>query len=482
MQSDSSQSKMARYGWLIPLVMLALASLACNDIAFPPPMVDRVEAQSDTAGRAYARVINVGLTYDSPDASKALRIVYETEDYGLNWHRTEYVFAVTANNSFPMEMYSDTLHLKERSIWTYPRSIFRGIFYDTTTQDANNQFILPYKDVSNSVVRDTIYIAMGTQGVLVGKLDDNGIAPDWHLSTNGMDTLKPLPLTISEPTTILGIIALILVVPPFALIHAYLLQRIWVYLLPALEARRLALKVTAGLVVLAIIGAVVWLTNEQIDLYPIIGVMTLITVIVGVTLTLWLAQQKQVSDYTRKRLAVAAFLVSLIVPGGVAAIFAMWWLVFGLVFCYWAYHRAYWRYIIDDGLTPEGRIQRWLVDRLAIEMVVIITIGVAAIIIEMALVPAFTGTAELIQLLGLGLGFGGLRFLIQHYSSQRAKAILMRDPDFESKRELRRMSRDLWLHTVYWIALAVILTGLTFAGQAMAYTWFITLLKTKLVL
>lgn len=480
------KSRSWRYGWLIPLVMLAMAILACDEVYVPPPMVDRVEADVESQGRAYARVINIGLDYNSASTAKVGEIQgYETNNYGADWQHSEHEFVDKATSSFPMTMYREALELNGYTVWTFPRPIFRGIFYDDSGVPSTARFQLPDGFVSNSVQDNVLYVAMGTQGVLVAKLDGNGFAQDWKLTTKGIDALTPLPLNITSPSNLLGIIALILVVPPFALIHAYLLQRIWVYLLPPFEARRLALKVTAGLVVLAIIAAVIWLTNDRIDLYPIIGVMTLITVIVGVTVTLWLTQQHPVSDYTRKRVAIAAFLVSLIVPAGVAAIFAMWWLVFGIVFCYWAYHRAYWRFITYDGLTPAGRLQRWRVDRLAIEMVLIITVGVVAMMIVgfilQALLMPLVGYTGFMEILSLVVIIVILYFVIQYYSSSRAKAILMRDPDFQSSRELRLMSGDLWMHTIYWVFWAVLLTVLTFAGQAMAYSWFITLLKTQLV-
>jgi hypothetical protein len=158
--------------------------------------------------------------------------------------------------------------------------------------------------------------------------------------------------------------------------------------------------------------------------------------------------------------------------------------VFGLVFCYWAYQRAYWRFITYDGLTPEGRLQRWRVDRLAIEMIIIIVLAVIAVIVAEVLLESVAYRLRFSLWSGLFVivcSVVGFYLLIRRYSSLRAKIILMRDPDFQSNRELRRMSRDLWLHTVFWIVIALGLTAATLAGQAAAYNWFITLLKTKLV-
>ncbi len=481
MTTDKPRSP--RFVWLIPLVMLALAILACDDVYIPPPSIDRVEAQAGTPGRAYARVIHIGLDYKSSDADAGDTVVYETDNYGSDWRPSEHVFAEAASNSYPMIMSGESLKLNGRAIWSFPRPIFRSIFYDGSNVGTMNQVTLPYSDVSNSAAGDNVYIAMGTEGVLVGTLDANGLAPDWHLGANGMDALAPLPLTISEPSIIVGIVLLILLVPPFALIHAYLLQRIWAYVLPAAEARRMALKVTAGLVLLAIIGSIYWLTNDRIDLYQVIGVLTLITVIVGLTVTVQLAQQAQVSNYTRNRLAVAALLLSLVVPGGVAAIFAMWWLVFGLVFGYWAYQRVYRRYFNEAAPTPEGRVQRWRVDRLALEMVLIFGVGLVVtyfvIIVGQAVFGRFLPNADLINFLALVVGFAYVYLVIRHYSSRRAKTIITSQPEVVSSREVRLLSGDLWMHTVFWLFWSIVATGVTLFGQAWAYGWFTTLLKTN---
>ncbi len=480
-----SKPKSFRYMWLIPVVMLVMAMLACDEVYVPPPIVDRVEADAEAPGRAYARVVNVGVTYQSVSKGDNGEMRgYETSNYGESWKPSEHQFAETSTNSYAMEMYGETLNLNGYNVWSFPRPIFRGIFYEDSGLATAPRFELPQGHINNSAQGNVVYVAMGTQGVLVAKVDGNGFARDWKVVNNGIDALTPLPLTITQPNTILGVLLFIFIVPPFALIHIYLLQQVWSYVLPRADARRMAVRVTVGLVVLAIIGAVTWLTSERIDLYEVIGVLTVITVVVGVTATVLLAQKAGVTDGTRNRLAIAALLVSLIVPGGVAAIFAMWWFVFGVVFIYWAYQRAFSRFAPSDGLSPEGRLQRWRVDRLAIELVLIMAIGVAGIVFQIAVLQALLYRARvdygLIQLLGLGLGIGGLYFVIRHYSSGRAKGILRVNADTYQGRELRLMSRDLWLHSLYWFLLAGAASALTFFGQMMAYGWFTSLLKTTI--
>lgn len=487
MNGETGKSKSFRYMWLLPVAMLIIAILACDDVYVPPVMVDRVEADKTVDGKIYITVINVGLTYSNHEAGTGQTIAYESSDYGNSWKRSEHRFADKVSNSYNFEFYGEQLLLNGYNIWSFPRPVFRGIFYGDVTSSTLPRFELPQAKVNNTAQGNRVYIGMGTQGVFVGQFaldDQNSFAPDWKISTQGIDALQALPLNITQPNIILGIVALILIVPPFALIHIYLLYRLWLYVLPPAAARATARNVTIGLVVVAILGALFWLTSDRIDLYEVVVVVTAIVVIVGVTVTVLLAGLAQVTDATRMKLALAALIVSLIVPGGVAAIFAMWWFVFGIVFTYWAYQRVFRRYVQPDmEPTPEGRVQRWRIDRLAIEMVVIIAVGSVAIVFEVGILQVFLnraiGSGGLIELLSLALGIGGLFFIIRHYSSVRAKYILKLDAESGSKRELRLMSGDLWMHTVYWVVLTGVASIAIFMGQAMAYSWFTSLLKTK---
>ena len=75
----TDNSKFSRYMWMIPLVMLVIAMLACDEVYVPPPMVDRVEADDTVQGKVYITVVNVGLTYyDSNNLAKGQTVAYST--------------------------------------------------------------------------------------------------------------------------------------------------------------------------------------------------------------------------------------------------------------------------------------------------------------------------------------------------------------------------------------------------------------------
>ncbi|MEZ4668128.1 MAG: hypothetical protein R3E39_09445 [Anaerolineae bacterium] len=485
--TDTTPQKAPHFIWMLPLVMLFAAALACDDYYVPPPMVGRVEADATTAGRVYAEVVNIGLTYSANSNQSGERATYESDDYGMNWRPYEHVFGETVNGSVAVEVYGEMVTLNDGSTWWFPRSIFRGFFYDSSSYTSENRFELPSGIINGSQQGAVTYVPLGTEGVLIRRAD--GANWQWTLSAKGMDTLSPLPLTITEPSTILRIVLLALFIPPFALIHAYLLSRVWVYLLPADEARQAALRTTGGLVVVAIIGIILWLTNTTFDLYEMIAVVTAIVVMVGVSLTVYMAMQRKVSDYTRNRLAVGALIVSLVVPGGVAAIFAAWWVVFGLVFAFWAYQRVYMKFRGSGEPTAEGRVQRWQTDRLALE-----TMGiglVVGVVISLGLYFALNG---------FGVGGPSLRFLMERllaipisifaaykifqiYVRRHAHRVIEPKPDIDTEAyvalESRTLVRRLTVHTVLWVVLALIASIATFFGQAWAYGWFTTLLRGR---
>jgi hypothetical protein len=95
-----------------------------------------------------------------------------------------------------------------------------------------NNFELAKDNPSNSAAADTVYVAMGTEGVLVGSTPGSSSDQPWRLTGTGIDLLNPLPLTLTDPLAVLGVILLALLVPPLPWIHAYLLSRVWVNLLP----------------------------------------------------------------------------------------------------------------------------------------------------------------------------------------------------------------------------------------------------------
>lgn len=489
MQNDAPTrpQKAPRYLWLLPLALLFAAALACDDYYVPPPMIGRVEADVNTAGRVYAEVVNIGLSYaDSSNDKPGERATYLSDDYGVNWRVAEHVFADADSGRVPIEVYGESVILTNGANWSFPRSVFRGIFYDGGNHPSEKRFELPSGIVSGSQQGDWLFVPLGTEGVLALRASSD--YRDWTLSAKGIDALSPLPLTITQPSNILGVVVLALLIPPFALIHAYLLSRVWVYLLPVREAWRAALKTTAGLVVLAIVGIIFWLTNVRTDLYQVIGVLTVITVIIGVSLTVYMAMQRQVSDYSRNGLTVAALVLSLVVPGGVAAIFAMWWLVFGLVFAYWAYQRVYAYYLRDTEATPEGRMRRWWVDRLAIETLFLIGTAVVAAGATLSIVDnvllRVTGRLYLDNILILPAViaiFCLLYISIRGYANRRALSFLkMRTepaPGLDLHYPNHALVRRLTVHTVLWVVLALIASAATLFGQGWAYGWFTSLLK-----
>lgn len=478
----SRSSTRNRPVWIIPLVMLILAILACDEPYAPPPMIDRVEADADRPGRVYIRVTHIGLDYSN--SGEGEQRVYESDDYGAEWRRSVYVFEGEANaDAYALRFESETLYLNEQAIWTFPRSIFRGFFYDSSSEPSYEQFELGYGKIPNSAQDDTVYIGLGTEGVLVGRLSEQGLM-DWAIHSKGIDSLSPLRLTITDPSVILRVVVLALFIPPFALIHAFLLQRVWVYLLPAEAAKRLALKVTAGLVVLAIVGIVVWLTDVRTDLYPIIGVLTAIAALVAVGVTLRLIGQsaEPISGGTRRRLLVACILLSLIVPGGVAAIFALWWLVFGLVFSYWAYQRLYWTYLKQGDEGMMSRIQRWRVDRWALEMIAAPFVALLGTYILTIVLPSVTRLRILpTELAFLGVAAIAVYGMMRVYGRRVVVPRLRQQLDTHSGEgaalDAKAVVWRVVLSSYGWIVLAGIATIATLFGQAYAYSWFTTLLQ-----
>jgi hypothetical protein len=459
-----------RTNWrlFIPVIMLFLAALACDEPYLDPPHVAWVE--TDTPGRAFAHV---------ESTTSHISATYETDDYGQHWRTSDSAPSSIPPPDLKFTMRGETLYLNEQAIWSFPRPTFRFFFLDTSAY-SGSQFRLPYGEVSAALQGDRLYAAMGTQGVLVGRLTNGGRLEDWQLTTNGMDTLKPLPLTITRPAEILGVTAFALFIPPYALLHLYLLYCLWAYLLPRDQARRYAIFTTLGLMVVASVGTVIWLTDTRTDYFPAVAVVAAITVLIGVGLTLMFASGK--TDTPNKGwLVLAALLASLVAPAGVAAIFVGWWAVYMGVIGYAFFRWAYWSHFEPAG---DDWRERWRVDRLALETLVVSTIiavvlgGGGLWLYSTVLLSAYS-TSRLWQgmvLIGAVIEFIVGVILVQRYVKLRLPQLGKAKNDHHEALP-SALKRDIRIAIVGWLFFSGVATAATFVGQFVAYGWFTGLLR-----
>ncbi|MBZ0282640.1 MAG: hypothetical protein K8L97_18005 [Anaerolineae bacterium] len=456
----------------IPILMLILAALACDDPVAEAIKVDRVEVDANVPGRAYARVL--GLFQAA---------IYQTDDYGATWQPSEHVFAESPVRQYSLFMSSETLKLNDQAIWSFPRYMFRFFFYEDDP-GVQPRFALPYGDLSNAAQGDTLYVAMGTEGVLIGRIAPGNTLVDWRLSANGIDVLNPLPLTITHIGSILGIIALALLVPPVVLLHSWMLYCVWIYFLPRPFARRRALQLSLGLSAAAAVACYIWLTDIRTDFFPVVGVVTLIVVLAGLTATYLMTEGQLLSAKTRRWLLIMTLLVSLLVPAGVVGVFTSWWAVFIIVFGFGAYRWAYFRHLGRE-IKPdaEGREHRWHIDRLALEtMTIAIVFGVVIFWVMtfgmnsvVRVTYGFRDMAMLgIFLVGLAVAWWVTRFYVMGRAST---FIAVRRGDAERLLRQKPLLRDVRIATVIGVVLAGVFSWAVFVGQFAAYGWFTTLLR-----
>jgi MFS family permease len=475
-----------RFGWMLPLLMLALAALACDEPYYDPIQVRAVDTDTNVSGRVYATV----------GSANQLTATYMTDDYGANWRPAENTMLSSGANTHPLSMRSETIYLNTAEpLWTFPRRTFRDFFLDDT---ANEYFSIPnWGAVSNVVADDAIFVAMGTEGVLVGPAPGTNAAREWTLTSSGMELIDPLPLTITNPGAILGVILWGLLMPPIGFMHMFILRRVWAYLLPPPNARRFALIVSLILMALAGIAIAIWLTNINVTYYGMVGVMTAIVALTGMIITYWLARRRR-TDFTRRQrwaLVILAGLVSLIVPAGVAAIWVGWWAAFGALGGYFFYHRAYARYFEQRpqderrlagewtrSATPEEESEaekpsEWLLDRMTLETIIVI-----ASVVALSLLFAFTFD-DVFSVSGGGLGLvcGFAVFILLAstalgvYTRMRVYRYAKIEVDVREAIPGRLRGHIIRASVMFPLMTFGAAIG-TFIGQMMAYGWFTGLL------
>lgn len=474
---------------LIVLLMLAAAAIACDD-PVSPPQVTAVLADPESPGTAFA-LVNMWRTPGTSAATDAV-VLYETRDYGASWQRSaQSVRLDPPPRSYDLTMRGETLVVgrTNTAVWSFPRPGFRHIFH-SDVEDIT--FVLPYGAASNDRSGDTLYVSMGTEGVLVGTFPSAHSADwqtvRWDLRAGGIDTLNPLKLTIHDPATIAGIIVLALFCPPLVFMHRFVLRRVWRYVTDDTGAGSLALTVSAVIAVLAAIALALWLVDIRLDLYPIIAGMTVVTVLAGSSTAFALAQRLNASPANRLRLVAATAVVSLLIPAGVAALWWLWWLIILLLFGYLLYRTAYQN---EYGVYLE-RIghphPRWLLDRLTLETVlplsVVVMVVAAALWVGPSVVYTTFGRDRFSDAL-VWLAVGVLAAIIGwgmklHIDGRIIQLLALRgaapdDPDLLPKRPLKLAHHIGTL--ILWVLGTVVLSGVLLFAQAQAYGWFNSLLR-----
>ncbi len=427
--------------WLIPLVFLVLAALACDNPHYDPPRVLGVLADPETAGQVYAAV-----------GTSESRATYVSRDYGRSWQLSDREVETGYAEGYSMQ--GDNLYSDGAIIWSFPRPTFRFFFLS----DENHQvFALPGSRVSASEAHGVLYVGMGTEGVLTFSQPNDAPSGGWSLSAEGITPLKPLPLTITEPPTLAGIIALALLIPPLPLLHAYLLSRVWLYAVPGRRAWRAALLVTLLLTLLAALAVVVWLTDARTEYYPVVAVMSLICVLAGVAASLSLAPSQQ-AWWLAKRAA----LVSLIVPIGVASIWWGWLLIVPAVACF-----AIYRYAFSRELSASESLTPGTLDRLALTSLGLLLSGVFVVGLLLFGFGNLGSWRDVgLFLVWLIFAWFSIRVLFSHISRYLAARSIM----------TRSLRKTISITTILCYVLAPLLAFAVFYGQAAAYDWFTTLL------
>lgn len=451
---------MSRLRLIIPFLMLAAAALACDPPYYDPPHVQHLWADDD---RVYALAGNLD------DAG-----VYQTTDAGATWQPAPPDTPIPGEpiRTLTITRRDDTYYGDDGALWTFPRPVFRFFFLD----DPDGQYFdLPYLP-SNIIVGDTLYLAMGTEGVVVGPAPGSGSTQSWRLSSVGIDRLNPLPLTITDPGQVAGIVALGLLVPPLALLHAYALSRPLRYVLAPRPAWTRALILTGILTGLAAVAIVIWLTDIRTDYYDIVSVMTAIVAVSGAGLTWHAARRAGVSATAQRRLTLAGGLVSLIVPGGVAAIWAAWWAVFILLIGFLCLRLPFLRALRRAGIAPVATRQRTLIDWLGFSTLLIAAIMGIVLVLLVLYLPLPYQVRDIVNWILLLAGVIGIAVVVYRISVGRVEGAIAAQVQTVPPDAIRLFRREM----IAAVIAAAVLIGAasigTFAMQASAYDWFTSLL------
>lgn len=333
-----------------------------------------------------------------------------------------------------------------------------------------------------------IWVAMGTEGVLVGPnpLVENPAARDWTLTRNGINAIHYLPLSITRLDVVAGIVALGLFVPPLPLIHWLILSHVYMYAFQPRErykARLLAAAITGIITILAAAAIVFWLTNTIVDYYPIVAVMSGICVLLGVGGGVWISRKRNFSDLFIGRMARASGWLSLIVPAGVASIWFLWpFIIFGTI-SFGIYRVAFARYLDQQGVVATREaLDRFTFATVRKLFLLLLPFGSAfAFSVFSASLPSFAFGSIFLLLNPAAILI--IWWLIYKDLPRRSQEFLFKKksalPDESETPKLFTGRR--WRRTLFWVTAAWMVASIGgaigfYALQTMAAGWFQTLL------
>jgi hypothetical protein len=441
---------------LIPVFFLILAALACDSPYYDPPHVSGVKADPDTPGRVYATVHDqmaqyncaqkANATYDYTDCEweeQGEPYTYRSDDYGQTWQRVETQGEMVDGGAVVMD--GEKLFHDGAAVWWFPRPGYRSFFFD---DDNGQRFNLRHAGVDSRGADGALYVGMGTEGVLTFRTPN-----EWYLSAAGIAELTPSPLTVTNPADILKVVLLGLLVPPLPLIHAYLLTRVWLYVMTPRRAWTLALIVSTFLTALAGVAITIWVTDANTDFYPIVAVMSVITVLVSAVIG-WAAapapQARSVAYFTA--------LFSLFVPIGVATVWIGWVFIIPTVTTYAIFRRSY-----AVQLERNEGVTAGVLDHLALASVgIAIGCGFTVYIGTFFLEGVLHSGGLLFMAAWIGAVVWSARWIRQY--AQREIAV--------RGWQARSLQAHLNTAAVLCYALPAVFAGLTFWGQMGAKSWF----------
>jgi len=496
---------MRRYFWLIPFAMMALAAIACDSPQYTPPAVNSIRADQQNAGTVVLRIQGSDRyftnpnTYDYVDGNN-IDTAYKTTDGGQTWtrvdvstvesttpsqHNTFHIFG--SKNNYALYWSSSRSSDDGQRFWSYPRPTFISFFQpDGFLSNGESPWFMlldaPQWDVS-AADPHTIYISLGTEGVLVGPTPwDPGPAPRaWKMTR--FPELHALPLTLTNPLNILLVVIVALLVPPLPLIHAYLLSRVYRYLFQPGEeahAHRLARQVALVVTVAAALSVAFWLVTETVDYYPVVALMGVFSVLLSAGIAVMTARKRHFTNKFTRRIGLASAFAGALVPLGVAAIWFLWPFIITGVFGYAILHRRI-------GYYMERRqhiLTNWGLDRLTLEVMALfglMFIPLGAILFG----TNFLGFRNiswpflLVGALGIIAVAAGAVYL--YIRVRGAAAIKKNGPDADAEQSPSMAGLGWWRmlfgSAVVWAVIAAVASGAVFVAQLGINGWFATMLR-----
>jgi hypothetical protein len=266
-------------------------------------------------------------------------------------------------------------------------------------------------------------------------------------------------------------------IPPLPFIHTWLLAQVYRYAFQPGERRgwyNLSMTITAVISVCAAASIAIWLADLRVTFIRIVGVMTALCVVLGAGGAVWIARKRQFSNRFTLLLALAAGLVSLVVPFGVVGVYTTWPIVLTGVIGYLIIRRNNERRLERD----YAMLTNWQIDSLSLGGMALVAASFIVVVPIWNILIARRYDYSQNVLVYVGVLSLILSFIMSAFTRRHLTGLALKKKNDDAAATTGRFFWHWLWAMVAWGCSSAMAAAIIFYGQMMAHSVFMNMFRS----